>query len=756
MRPTLALAVFAAILPACNGDGGGSSSADNLAALKNVGSVVVLQRMPRMGGIGNVFDYTSYVPGAKLLKLSPATPDGALTTLCCDAFPEMAGLDIQSYDISFDAKSIVFAGRITGDSHYGLFLLTLNDKGEAAGAPRQLATDPNRDYVGPIFAPKDRIVFVTNEVVGTEALGTPQHSDEYDRQTSTQLGSISIEGTDEQLGARNVSHRTAPTMLADGRVLFTQWDHLGERNEGNLMIVNPDLTTLREGFGKEGKGVTNSYLKAVEIEPYRLVAIGTSRDRTLQAGKLLDIHLGEMVDGQMLVSEAHSHAVDLTPDVPGSNDPSADTVGRYYDAFGVKRLDGTVGDKPLLLVSWANGPVEEEILGMADESPDFGIYLYDSATRQRLPILNTQDHWEIMAKPLSGRAAPAMIDEAAKNGISDQSVLVGALNVSDTSLGAFPADRPLTKVRIIEGFSTEEGIPRMFGLTESDGAARLGEVDIMADGSFASQIPANVSVHMQALDTWAMSVRNEDVWISGRGGESRFCGGCHEDRTKTSVITPGVTMAMATGQASAFNFSVKTRTERQSRTDFSRPSVFGVPWDLAVQKVFEKYACDTCHNGTPSAFNKSLTITDTLGNMQTITFDLRSGPADYVVGGEMISGYMASHLSLLGTMTLELDKKGLMTTGTLPVYLEPQSAHDSLLFKYLNPREIYAKPGQTPRFFCEVNDCSVTGIADKKVQHPADVGGTAVSDEDMYLLILSTDMGSQYYSRENAPGSMGY
>src|SRR5262245_13563361 len=153
--------------------------------------------------------------------------------LCCDQFAEMAGLDIQSYDVSFDARSIVFSGRISGDDHYGLYILTLNDKLEAAAAPARLATDATRDHVYPIFAPKNRIVFVTNEVVEP---GAKQHRDEYERGTTTQLGSITIDGTGEALGARNLSHRTAPTMLSDGRVLFTQWDHLGDTNEGNLMM----------------------------------------------------------------------------------------------------------------------------------------------------------------------------------------------------------------------------------------------------------------------------------------------------------------------------------------------------------------------------------------------------------------------------------------------------------------------------------------------------------------------------------------
>ncbi len=74
-------------------------------------------------------------------------------------------------------------------------------------------------------------MFVTNEVV--EA-GAKQHRDEYERGTTTQLGVIGIDGTNEFLGPRNLSHRTAPTLLSDGRVLYTQWDHLGEMNQGRI------------------------------------------------------------------------------------------------------------------------------------------------------------------------------------------------------------------------------------------------------------------------------------------------------------------------------------------------------------------------------------------------------------------------------------------------------------------------------------------------------------------------------------------
>ena len=51
---------------------------------------------------------------------------------------------------------------------------------------------------------------------------------------------------------------------------------------------------------------------------------------------------------------------DLPPDVPLDREPSANTIGRYYDAFPLNAKD-----KPDLLVSWADGPVESGVLGSA-------------------------------------------------------------------------------------------------------------------------------------------------------------------------------------------------------------------------------------------------------------------------------------------------------------------------------------------------------------------------------------------------------
>jgi hypothetical protein len=707
-------------LPACGSDGGGDVP----------DSIVFLQRMPRTGGMGDIFQYTSYIPGARLVKLSPATADGTLEVLCCDAMgAEYGEIDIMSYDLSFDAREIVFSAKLSGDQAYGLFVLSL-DNGEV----EQLPTDPNRDYIYPVFLPGDRIFFVTNAVVEE---GAPQFRDEYERRITTQAGVINRDGSAEKLGARNLSHRVFPTVLSDGRVMYTQWDHLGEMNSGHLVFSNPDMTNVREAFGKEGRGVTNSYLKAVEVAPGRVIAIGSSRDRTLQSGAILDIRLGEatLEDGVLSadrnMSEANSSYRILTPQVPLGREPSSQTVGRYYDAFPLN-----ASEYPTLLVSWADGPVESGTLEAAGLAANFGIYLYDSEKAARRPIYDDPNYWEVSPRPLEPRDAPVEIEPSGTNQFSDDAVLIGSMNVYDSSLDQFPAGS-IYGVRVIEGYSSEEGIPNDFGITEHEGAALLGVAEVRNDGSWAAMIPANVPVHLQAIDKYGLSLRSEPVWFSGNAGESRFCGGCHEDRARTTVIQPGITEAIAIGPEDLHSAVPRQQRVSGDYTDINQ--VVGLPWDSALQDVLDRN-CVSCHDGTPGAANPSWTITDLeSGDTQSWTFDLRGHEVDYGLGDVMLSGYSASHLSLMGPDMMDLEEMGLQIEGEVPIYIEPKNARGSALIQKINPHRLYPTPDPSDRAF-------------ETMPHAVEQGFT-LEPWEYYLLILAADLGGQFYSRENAPGS---
>jgi hypothetical protein len=702
----------------------------------DVTSIMFLQRMPRTD-TGNVFDYTSYVPGGRLVTLTPPSADGKLAVLTSD--PMFANADIMSYDLSFDAKSVVFSAKLSDGDRFHLYSMNLD------GTSLMQLTNGDDDYVYPIYVPGQKILFMTSKSVEPDA---NQFRDEYERQTTAQVGTVNIDGTGETLGPRNVSHRVAPTLLPNGRVVYTEWRHMGMVNDGHLRMMNEDMTGQREAFGGEkgGEGLTNSYLKARFIQTttlpdgspnYQMIAIGTSRDRTLQAGKLLLINLNG--------SELNSQGIDLTRFVPGGREPSALGVGRYYDA----EVIGNPNDQNFL-VSWADGPVESEILALANSNANFGLYTFDAKSQVRSPIFDDPKYWDILARPIKQRAEPA----PSSSPISGTSTTVGALNVYNTSLTPIPAGS-VVKVRLIEGFSGEEGI-RTFGTTEFDGQSLYGEVPINPDSSFAAKVPGNVPFHMQVIDKFAMSIVNESIWISGRAGEQRFCGGCHENRTATTLIAPGVQENVLRG---AVNLDVP-RPQRVS-TNYTYGNVRGVPWDLAIQPALTA-KCAGCHDGDASKpGNPSYTVTDmTTMSSQTFTFNLTGAKLPVTVGEKMTGDFTQSYISLMGLGEI-LGDDVVQITGDIAAkdgYVSAGSAHDSTVIQMMSPPQQFPATDLNTRAFATAMDVSAATKAAATTcaaagtwpcVHPTEVGGQGLTADEFYRLILSIDMGGQFFSREN-------
>jgi hypothetical protein len=755
------------------------SSTNTEALPADVKAITFLQRTPRNDD-GNVFDYNNFVAGGRLVMLSPPSANGKLTVVfpneatCTQILGAGAAAsdidncvsksDVQSYDLSFDAKSVVMSAQLPGDGSYQLYSINLD------GTNLKQLTSGGNDFVYPIYAPGDQILFMTNRNVEAETdSSSQQFKDEYERAVTAQAGTITTAGTNMQLGPRNVSHRVSPQLLPDGHVMYTEWMHMGEVNEGHLRLMNTDMTGMKEAFGDElaqGNPSTNSYLKARYVatntfsgDPagpqtnYQVVAIATSRDRTLQSGKLFLINLNG--------SEKYSTSQDLTPLIPGDRSPSAQGIGRYYDAE-------PVGDEApgQFLVSWSDGPVQSEELDRAQSNAQFGVYVFNASNANasnggRSPIYDDPNYWDILARPVKVRAEPPNL--ASPISSTDSSTTIGALNVYNSSLLGIPQGS-VVKVRLIEGFSGEEGGVDMFGTTEFDGQSRYGEIPLQSDGSFEADVPANVPLHIQLVDKFGMSVglnsstgtaggtpvANEDIWFSGRSGESRTCGGCHENRTQPAQITPGETIAASLGpvnldtprpqRVSTTAYVLDGSGNLPAGTNAANPGdngVRGVPWDLAIQPILDKH-CVSCHDGTAGAQNPQYTVTDmTTGTSQTFIFDLRGQKLNITVGERMTGDFTASYISLMGLGEI-LGDDVVQITGTPPDYVVAAAAEASkLMNKYLNPPQRYPT--------VDMNTRLVPGLT----PHLLAQGQADMTADEYYLLGLNIDMGGEYFFREN-------
>jgi hypothetical protein len=761
----LPAALLAPIAGCSNGSDGGALPPD-------VKAIVFLQRTPR-GDQGNVFDYTSYAAGGRLVKLSPPSADGVPTTLfptadTCTALGADASCvgsaDIQSYDINFNADAIVFSASFGGGDHYHLYSIGVD------GTNVKQLTEGGNDYVYPLYLPGGKIMFMSNlnvEQTLDPSSTSQQFRDEYERATTAQTGTINLDGSGMTMGARNVSHRVSPTLLEDGQIVYTEWRHMGGTNDGHLRMMNTDLTGMREAFGGElsnGIPSTNSYLKARpvqkvmiadpdgsgnQIADYQMVAIATSRDRTLQAGKLFLIDLRG--------SEANSKAVDLTPLIPGDRGPSQAGVGRYYDA---EPLGQSAPGR--FLTSWSDGPVESETLALAGTNAQFGIYVFDSNSKTRFPIFDDLTMWDVLPRPLRARPEPSKTPVTPVSPLSTADTTIGALNVYDSSLTDIKANLTpdsVVKVRLIEGFSGEEGGVDMFGTTEFDGQSKYGEVPVQADHSFAAVVPGNVPFHIQLVDKFGLSLANESIWISGRAGEQRFCGGCHENRTKASTLAPGIPTNVLTGavnlvvpraqrvDTTAYNLSGGTLTKANALLA-SDNGVKGVPWDLAIQPILTA-KCASCHDGTPSAANPTYTITDNATGMsQTFTFDLRGQKVTVTIGERASGDFTASYLTLMGLGEMIGDTDVTYTPAPPPSYVEAPSAMDSLVVRMLNPVQRYPQVDTSVRAFPDRTFKNMP-LTHGAISHAADKGFPELTADEIYLLTLNIDMGGQFFFREN-------
>jgi len=242
-------------------------------------------------------------------------------------------------------------------------------------------------------------------------------------------------------------------------------------------------------------------------------------------------------------------------------------------------------------------------------------------------------------------------------------------------------------------------------------------------------------------------VANESIWISGRAGEKRVCGGCHEDRAKAPELPPGQIDSALLG---AVNLDVPRKQRvtpfaTGTTYDFSYGKMRGVPWDKAIQPIFDA-KCVSCHDGDASKpGNPTFTVTDmTSGTMQTFTFDLRGQQLNVVVGERMTGAYTASYISVMGLGEIIGDHVVTITGNYSQYgYVEAGSARDSSIIKMLNP----------PQRFPAV-DMNVRAFPGKT--HAANVGYPELTADEYYRLILNIDMGGQFYFRENKDTASTY
>src|SRR5678815_5175142 len=126
MRQSLLL-VLAVGIAGCN-DGDAN-------VLGGIPSMAYLQRAP--AGTGNVFDYMSGGGDDNIWTLTPPTANGLKKNLT-----NWKKASINSFDLSFDARELVFSAQAPGDDHYQLYRIGIDGTNPCDAAASKASMSP--------------------------------------------------------------------------------------------------------------------------------------------------------------------------------------------------------------------------------------------------------------------------------------------------------------------------------------------------------------------------------------------------------------------------------------------------------------------------------------------------------------------------------------------------------------------------------------------------------------------------------------
>jgi hypothetical protein len=509
---------------------------------------------------------------------------------------ETEGLgDIRDVDVNFDGTKVLFSMRaqfIENADEEDQPTWNIWEYDVATQAIRRIiqsdtVEDEGHDIM-PHYLPDGRIVFSSTRQRQSRAIlldeNKPQFAaqDEDNNEPAFVLHVMEEDGTNIHQISFNQSHDLDPAVLANGKIVYTRWEHHIDDNQFDLYSVNPDGSGLELLYGAHSHATgtvdptTNlpsviQFLNPRPMQDGRTLALVRPFEGTGEGGDLVLIDTANFVDNTHAVSgtgagPAQTRA--LPTDVRTVPGPSPG--GRYRSAAPL--FDGS----NRLLVSWSQCrliedtrivPCTSDRLANPDavEAPPlYGVYVYDVAANTQQLVAVPQEGF-IFTEVVAGSSRtlpPVILDRAPGVDFPDDllSEGVGVLHIrsvydvdgADQAPGTIAAvrnpanaayaTRPARFLRIEKAVSQPDEDVRdvpgtAFGPNRALGMRDiLGYAPIEPDGSVKVKVPANVAFNISVLDAAGRRIPGviggrHTSWLQVMPGEELECSGCHNPAT---------------------------------------------------------------------------------------------------------------------------------------------------------------------------------------------------------------------------------
>jgi len=516
---------------------------------------------------------------------------------------------IRDVEIDYDGSRLLFAMRFPFDPNvaeedlptWNIWQYTF----ETAELRRVISSDLTAEIghdIMPKYLPDGRIIFSSTRQTRSQAVlldeGKPGFPtmDEDQNEFAFNLHVMNDDGTGVEQVSFNQSHDLDPSVMSNGQIVFSRWDHAAVNNVVNLYRMNPDGSALELLYGHQShatgtNGEIIQFMQPREIEDGRVVSLIRPFTDTEGGGELVAIDTPNYLENTqptmdnigVLTGPAQEDAtVNDVSTAAGVPSPG----GRYSFVYPI--LDGT----GRMIVSWSQCRLLETLPDLTQNilpctaerlanpaftvaPPLYGVWIYDPRDNTQLPVVPGEEGFmftEVVAA--DPRIAPPVVLDGLNN-FADDPTLVdaaeGVINIRsvydfdgqptvDISAMADPAqtlaaDRPARFLRIEKAVSipdddivdldnTDFGISTVQGMKEIVSYAM-----IEPDGSVMTRVPANVALAISIVDENGkrITARHQN-WIQVRPGQELKCNGCH---VANSGLSHGRNEAFDTAYAGA-------------------------------------------------------------------------------------------------------------------------------------------------------------------------------------------------------------
>ncbi len=496
-------------------------------------------------------------PATEIVMLNLERPDAPPERIWAPESPAM----IADLDLHFDGRRLLYSAPLGPSRSWQIFELNLDSR-----QVRQVTTGfpPSCDQYDPCYLPDDDILFASTAcIAGVPCVGG-----------STRVANLfrcRPDGSAVRQLCFDQEHNWCPTLLEDGRVLYTRWEYTDTPHYFTrlLFTMNPDGTRQRALYGSNSYWPNSVfYARPIPGQPGRLVAIVSGHHGVARMGELV---LFDMTRGDRDAEGAVQR-------IPGRGDPVRPlTADQLVDHSWPKFVH------PFPLADPETGAgAGKYFLTAMKPSPDrpWGLWLVD--VFDNLVPLREEDNvaW---FEPVPWRPSrrPPIIPPAVHPDRDDALVLI-----HDVYLGEPMRGVPRGTVRALRVFAYHYAFPGTGGHLDIgidgpwDARRILGTVPVEPDGSAFFRVPANTPIALQPLDAEGRAVQIMRSWFTAMPGEHVSCFGCHERNAELAPTTP----------RAAF---LRTPSAIEPWHGPPRPFSFR----REVQPVLDR-RCVGCHNGS--------------------------------------------------------------------------------------------------------------------------------------------------------------